>query len=190
MIFTLICFAIAVGLVIIDQITKAWAYATQIMQNDFFLGFIRFYYLKGGNTGISFGWFGGNTVAMIAITVLTVVMIGVIAALFFTIFKKNKPAQVALAVIEAGAVGNLIDRIVLGTVRDFVDVSPIGFGICNIADFCVTFGAVALIFIILFIGQHALFPLKKEWREKAKAEAAEEEQKKKAAEEPHPDDHD
>lgn len=181
MIFTLICFAIAVGFVFLDQITKAWAYASQIMQSDYFLGFIRFYYLKGGNNGISFGWFGGNTAAMIAITALTVVMIIVIAALFFTIFKKNKPAKIALAVIEAGAVGNLIDRIVLGTVRDFVDVSPLGFGICNIADFCVTFGAVALIFIILFIGPHALFPLKERWREQAKAEAAAEERRKKEA---------
>ncbi len=181
MIFTLICFAIAVGFVFLDQITKAWAYATQVMQDDYFLGFIRFYYLKDGNNGISFGWFGGNTAAMIAITALTVVMIVAIAVLFFTVFKKNKPAQVALSVIEAGAVGNLIDRVVLGTVRDFVDVSPLGFGICNIADFCVTFGAIALVFIILFIGSHALFPLKERWRAQAKAEAAEEERKKKQA---------
>ena len=97
-------------------------------------------------------------------------LIVALAALFFTVFKRNTPARITLAVIEAGAIGNLIDRLALGYVRDMVDVSPLGFGVCNFADFFITFGGVALLIIIAFIGKDALFPLTKKWREEAKAE--------------------
>lgn len=142
------------------------------------------------NEGFAFGLGSKTYWLMVLVTVLTVVMIAAIAVLFFTTFKKNKPAQMCLAVIEAGAVGNLIDRLCLRYVRDFVDVSAFrpfawlgsdfNFGTCNIADFCITFGAVALLIVILFIGRDAVIPVGK-WRrslreeEKAKlaAESAE-----------------
>ena len=131
-------------------------------------GFIELSYTE--NTGIAFGMFGNTPTAMIVITILTVVMIGAIAALFFTVFKKNTAARICLAVIEAGAIGNLVDRLCLGYVRDFVDVSSIGFGICNFADFYITFGAVALLVIILFVGKDAVIPLGK-YRRQRKEEA-------------------
>ena len=70
-----------------------------------------------------------------------------------------------------------MDRIAFGYVRDFVDVSPIGFNICNFADFYITFGAVALLIIILFVGKDAVIPLGKS-RKEAKAEEAEGKQEK------------
>lgn len=153
----------------LDLITKAWAYASLVQQSDYFLGFIRFNYLPGGNTGIAWGMFGSSKASMIVITILTGIMICGLVALFFTVFKKNRPAQACLAVITAGAVGNFIDRIFLGYVRDFVDVSPLGFGVCNFADFYITFGAVVLLVIILFIGEDAVFPMGK-WRKKRQEE--------------------
>lgn len=167
MIFTCICGIISLLLLAVDLITKAWAYAVQIQQNSYFLGFIRWNYLPGGNTGIAWGLFDSAEVAMTIITVLTAFMIVGIVVLFFSVFKKNRPAQVCLAVIEAGAIGNFIDRVILGYVRDFVDVSPLGFGICNFADFFITFGAVALLFILLFVGKDAMIPLGK-WRKACK----------------------
>lgn len=183
-VISLVSIIVMLVFLFVDQITKAWAYAAAVSQKKFFLGMIRFHYLEGGNDGIAFGWLGDNATAMKIVTVFTVVMVVIIAVLFYTVFKRNKPAQIALAVIEAGAIGNLIDRCILGTVRDFIDVSPLHFGVCNVADFCVTFGAVALVIIILFIGKSALFPLKKKWREEAKAEqraAEEKELQEKAA---------
>ncbi len=174
MIFTLVCAAIAFALLFFDQITKAWA-AAENVNRTVISRLLYFKYVK--NEGIAFSLFSGNAAAMVFITVLTVVMIAAIAVLYFTVFKNHKPARVALAVVEAGAVGNLIDRLFLGYVRDFIDVSAIGFGVCNIADFCVTFGAIALVFIIVFIGKNAIIPLKKEWREQAKAEAEAEKNK-------------
>ena len=164
-------------LLFVDQITKAAAEASQVNQNKFFLGIIKLTYAE--NPGMAFSFFSQNYTAMIIITVLTVFMIIGIAVLFFTLFKKNPPAQICLAIIEAGAIGNLIDRLYFGHVRDFLDVSPLHFGVCNPADFYITLGAVALVFIILFIGPSSMFPLKKSWREEAKRIEAEKEAKKK-----------
>lgn len=177
---------VMLALLFVDQITKALAYIylfwdakrTVPIIGDW----IQLQYAE--NDAIAFGIGSGNQLFMIIVTILTVVMIVGIAALFFTLFKKNTPVRMCLAVIEAGAIGNLIDRLCVvnadgvAIVRDFVDVHRLGFGICNIADFCITFGAVALVFCILFIGKSALFPLKKEWREQAKREENEAKEKK------------
>lgn len=162
MIFALICGIVTLLLLFVDLLTKAWAYAVMV-ETGYVLGLVRLSYLPGGNTGIAFGWFGESEWAMAVFIVLTVFMMGGIAALFFTVFKKNRPARVCLAVIEAGAVGNFIDRVFLGYVRDFIDVQRLGFGICNPADFYITFGAVALLLVILFVGKEAVIPLGK-WR--------------------------
>ena len=164
-------------LLFVDQITKAAAEASQINQSDYFLGIIKLTYAE--NPGMAFSLFAQNYTAMVIITILTVFMIIGIAVLFFTLFKKNPPAQMCLAIIEAGAIGNLIDRLYFVHVRDFLDISPLHFGVCNPADFYITVGAVALVFIILFIGSSSMFPLKKSWREEAKLLEAEKEEKKK-----------
>ncbi len=184
------CGLVLLLLLFVDQITKAWAEAAadcpplaSVHLTGYFLGIIGLTY--SSNNGIAFSMFAGNDVAMVIITVITALMIIGIGVIFFTLFKKNVPAQVCLAVIEAGAIGNLIDRLAcqnefLGHyVRDFIDVSRLGFGICNLADFYITFGAVALVFIILFIGPSSLFPLTKKWREEGKRLEAEKEKKKK-----------
>lgn len=168
---------VALVLLFVDLATKMVAEARAFAQQKYVLGLVRLWYVK--NTGIAFGMFSDNAVGMTLITALTIVLIIGIGVLAFTVFKKNGAARITLAVIEAGAVGNLVDRLVLGYVRDFVDISPVGFGICNIADFFITIGAAVLVFIILFIGPSALFPLKKEWREEAKRR--EEESKKHGA---------
>ena len=137
-------------------------------QSSYFLGIIRLWYTS--NPGIAFGIFGDNPVAMEVMSYVTIALAVLIAVMFFTIFRNNLPVRVCLAVVEAGALGNIIDRFYLGYVRDFVDVQPLGFGICNIADFFITGGVVAVIICILFIGKDAVFPLTKKWREEAKQE--------------------
>ena len=166
-------------LLAVDLVTKAWAESTNVRQSTFFLGIVRFYFTK--NTGMAFSWFDDNEAAMTVVTIFTGVLIVALVALFFTVFRRNTPARITLAVIEAGAIGNLIDRLALGYVRDMVDVSPLGFGVCNFADFFITFGGVALLIIIAFIGKDALFPLTKKWREEAKAEEERKEALKGAA---------
>lgn len=179
---TLICCLVALLLLTVDQVTKLLAHAVNIHQGNYFLGIVRLSYTS--NHGMAFSIGGNNPMFMTFVTILTVVMIIALAVLSFTVFAKNKPARYALAVVISGAIGNLIDRALLSDasgrfVRDFIDVSRLGFGICNVADFCITFGAVALIFIVMFIGKHAVFPLTKKWRAEAKADEETREEKKK-----------
>ena len=52
--------------------------------------------------------------------------------------------------ILAGAVGNLIDRIMNGFVVDFIYFQIINFPVFNVADICVTLGVIFLIIFLLF----------------------------------------
>ncbi len=189
---TLGCLLITLVFLFIDLLTKLLL--TGVRQSTYFLGIVRINFMF--NTGIAFGIAADNPIAMIIVTILTFFLIGGMIALYFTVFKHNFPVRVCLAVIIAGAIGNLFDRLYFSifgatnvfsepgklyygaAVRDFIDVSPLGFGICNIADFCITFGAVALAFCVLFIGPRAVFPLTKKWREEGKRLDEEAEAKK------------
>lgn len=170
----------ALFLLAVDLVTKqiAAAYLGSGEVVEFIPGFLSFRFVH--NEGIAFGIGESNRAFMIVVTVLTVVLAVGIGVVSFTVFRKNRPVQVTLAFIEAGALGNLVDRLVLGYVRDFLDMSafqPFGwagwafnFGVCNVADYFITIGAAALLFCLLFIGPSAAFPLKKSWREEAQRE--------------------
>ncbi|HPD03170.1 MAG TPA: signal peptidase II, partial [Clostridia bacterium] len=59
--------------------------------------------------------------------------------------KEKKYIRLPLVVILAGGIGNLVDRIKFGYVRDFFNFQFIDFAIFNVADTCITVGAVLLI---------------------------------------------
>ena len=142
-------------LLAVDLVTKAWAESTNVRQSTFFLGIVRFYFTK--NTGMAFSWFDDNEAAMTVVTVFTGVLIVALAALFFTVFKRNTPARITLAVIEAGAIGNLIDRIFRSLrVVDWVSVRMYGlfgmdyFPTWNLADAAVVCSVILLAILLLF----------------------------------------
>jgi len=60
--------------------------------------------------------------------------------------------KIALSLIIGGALGNLIDRIRLNYVTDFLDFTLINFAIFNFADVFVILGVVLLSFMLLFKG--------------------------------------
>jgi signal peptidase II len=79
---------------------------------------------------------------------------GVLALLLGLTLKDTRfhaPEVVAVAAIVGGGVGNLVDRVRLGAVRDFLNVGigPLRTGIFNVADMAITFGGIALILIPL-----------------------------------------
>lgn len=136
------------------------------------------------NRGISFGI--GSTAPMwakLAVIVTTATLMGVLAVFFFRMDHKRTFLRVALVLIVAGGIGNLIDRLYYQVwdpasfaggfrdgVRDMVDLtfSFIGFSaVCNFADFWITFGAVALVLALLFFDRDAIFPVGK-YKEMAK----------------------
>lgn len=94
------------------------------------------------NTGAAFGIFENNTFLLSVITGI-IILIGIIAL----IAKKIKGGflQAVAVMIIAGGIGNLIDRIRLGYVTDYIKVLFIDFPVFNFADILVTCGSFMLI---------------------------------------------
>ena len=95
------------------------------------------------NTGIAFGLFKDQGVVFVIIPVIAITL------LIFNIFyyQNNRDISrtyiVALSMILGGAIGNLIDRIYLGHVIDFIDFRI--WPVFNIADSAITIGAVFIL---------------------------------------------
>lgn len=163
--------------VFLDQLTKMIAFSCLPTEGSHIWlieGWLGLSHVE--NDAIAFGIGSGNRTFMIVIMVLTSVLIVGIPVLWLTVMKSNRPAQICLACIEGGAIGNFIDRLLvknaagIAVVRDFVDLERFGFANCNVADFFITIGAVALVICMLFIGPQSVFPITKKWREEAKRE--------------------
>ena len=142
-----------------DQITKAIAFAVMgenapvTMVIPGFLGFNTVL-----NEGISFSIGEGGEWTQPIVIAITAVASIVIAVLICKIPKRRLLLRYALVLILAGAVGNLIDRIAMQAVRDFIYMN---FGFVdfsnNVADLEITVGAVMLIICLLFVDEEAIF---------------------------------
>jgi len=125
-------------LIVVDQITK---YLTgNFLKESVPLIKNVFHLTLAHNTGIGFGLLQNNNFILIFISVL------IIAALIylFNSSKKEKESLLAISLIMAGAIGNLIDRIFLGHIIDFLDFRI--FPIFNFADSLITIGIIYLIY--------------------------------------------
>ncbi len=100
------------------------------------------------NTGAAFSVLEGKQLFLILLTAT------VSAFLVFYIAKNRQSANrfllLALSLIAAGGIGNLIDRIRFGYVVDFFDFSIVPFPVFNIADIAVTTGC-GLLVIYMFV---------------------------------------
>ena len=104
----------------------------------------RFTYVE--NRGAAFGSFDESRwVFMIASTVL---IIG-LAIYLFKFRPQSKLACVSMSMIIGGGIGNMIDRIRLGYVIDFIDFRLIDFAVFNGADSFVCVGAGILILALI-----------------------------------------
>ncbi len=162
-------------LILIDQLTKAFADVMFIGKNgkptvfELVPGWVNLTITY--NRGISFGI--GSTAGIgtkIAVVIMTGVIMLALTIMYFTCDKRRTLMRIALVFVVAGGIGNLIDRVyyqvwdpatdalIRDGVRDMVDISSIGFGVCNFADFFISGGAVALVFACLFFDTYACFP--------------------------------
>jgi signal peptidase II len=98
------------------------------------------------NRGASFGLFQGQWFFLVLFTGLMLVCL-----LVFMLSDrvKGKLMLWALTLIVAGGAGNLIDRIFLGYVIDFIDFEVINFPVFNFADICITTGTFMFLFVII-----------------------------------------
>lgn len=130
-------------LVAIDQITKALV-ASYLSIGDtgfsFSIGsFDVFSITHVRNKGAAWSILEGKTYLLIAIAVIAIIIA------FYFIFKdkiKSRIGVISLIMIICGGIGNLIDRVRLKEVVDFIKVDFISFPVFNFADICVVVGAI------------------------------------------------
>ena len=131
-----------VTVVVLDQLTKLIVDAIigpdASRSSYWFLGdWLGFEYVR--NDGVAFGLqFGNNTLTVLA-AILAFLLIG---AMFWRLASGTVLAAVGLGLLFGGAIGNIIDRIRLGSVVDFVAVGP--WPRFNIADSAITVGVLIL----------------------------------------------
>ena len=130
--------AVVVAALAADRATKVWA-----MRDLQWRGPIRitpFFALSyAQNTGASFGL---GTGANWLFAVVSAVLIGVLVRLLARWPKESVWLQIGGALVLAGALGNLYDRLAYRFVVDFLDVRR--FAVCNAADWCISAGAAML----------------------------------------------
>ena len=141
----LIFVALLVG---VDQATKLWAVANLKDSSaiEVIPGLFELQYTE--NRGVAFSMLQGQRWLFIPLTI--VVALVILVMLLRSPLRRYKLFSFTCVLILAGAIGNLIDRIVYGYVIDFLYFSLIDFPIFNFADCCVVVGAILLFIFILF----------------------------------------
>ena len=146
-------------MVLVDQITKLWAVSSLIdspsveILGQFFM--LTLVYNEGGAMGTNFG----SSTAYLVSSMLILAFV-----LYYTYVNRNKPhLAYTLSFITGGAIGNIIDRIRLGSVIDFLDVDFFDVDLFgyqldrwwtfNVADAAITCSIVYLLVYVLFL-QH------------------------------------
>ena len=99
------------------------------------------------NQGAAWSIMEGKTWFLVGLPVLVC-----IAAVYymFRIRDKSRLELSSIALIIAGGIGNLIDRVRLGEVIDYILFEPIDFPIFNFADICIVIGAFLFAFSIIW----------------------------------------
>jgi signal peptidase II len=145
--------ATTVLVVLLDQATKAWIISTMRLYESFAVigGLFNITYVR--NPGAAFGFLAGASPLFRYVFFLSVTAAAILLIFhYLRVSRIEAPSLVlALALILAGAVGNLIDRIRFGEVVDFLDVffGRYHWPAFNVADSAITIGAAILIVILL-----------------------------------------
>ena len=161
----IVCLCIIAGVLSLDLITKSIA-VSQNFNVEIIPHLLKFKLTY--NKGASFSFLSDKPWAKYFFITLTFIVCLLIVAYFvFKMVKKQKPTKwlaVSLSLTLAGAIGNLVDRLYLGKVRDFIyvfyntDIFP---AIFNIADISLVVSVIMICVYILFLDEDALFKVKK-----------------------------
>jgi signal peptidase II len=138
----------ALAVIAVDQLTKAGVVDRMQLHESIPLvdGFVALTYVR--NTGAAFGLLAGRTAAL---RVPFFLFISAFAVVLLVWFLRGVPAERRLLVaacggVAGGAIGNMIDRLVLGEVVDFIDLSVGAYHwpAFNLADAAITLGVLVL----------------------------------------------
>ncbi|MEK6654977.1 MAG: signal peptidase II [Thermodesulfobacteriota bacterium] len=150
---TVFFLAMAALVLLLDQLTKAWIISTLRIHESFAVigGFFNITHVR--NPGAAFGFLAGASPAFryVFFLAVTVAAIALILRYLRTTRIEDLSLVFSLALVLAGAVGNLIDRVRFGEVVDFLDVyvGAHHWPAFNVADASITTGAAILMAILL-----------------------------------------
>lgn len=136
--------------VILDQYTKYLVVANLTLHETIELvpGF--FNLILTYNKGAAFGLLADlpDTIRYIALTVTTLIALSAVVYFLLRDYREDFIAQIALSFIVGGAVGNILDRVRLGMVVDFLDVyyNNYHWPAFNVADSAICLGVAVLLF--------------------------------------------
>ncbi len=132
-----------VAVFIVDQLSKGWVRSHMLLEESIpSEGFFRLTYTT--NTGSAFGLFQNQTTVL---TLASFVGIGILILFFRNQSIPQLWLRTSLGLQLGGAAGNLVDRITLGRVTDFIDVGP--WPVFNLADASIVTGLVVLAWFLL-----------------------------------------
>jgi signal peptidase II len=133
--------AVMVAVIIVDRLTKhAVVTGIPIGSVHKFLPAVQLVDVR--NSGVAFGFFAGGGALVL---VLTFLALG--ALLVYFLLRPTRPGLwLPTGLLVGGALGNLIDRVINGSVTDFVKL-PL-WPAFNISDMAITFGVLALLYVL------------------------------------------
>ena len=145
---TILSLSVVLILVVADQISKYWASVVLAQQGPIPLipDVFEFHYTE--NRGVAFSMLQGQQYIFIPLTIIMTVAL--VLMLLRSPMRNSKLFRASIILVIAGAIGNLIDRILLGYVIDFLYFSLIDFPIFNMADCFVVVGAILLFLFVMF----------------------------------------
>ena len=145
----LLCVLIAVAVLLLDQLSKYMVEAHLALGEsiDVIPGFFQLTYVR--NTGAAWSLFAGS--GMTFFYVGTIVALIVLGLFYRACDAKDHYNRIALSLMMAGALGNLIDRLCFHYVRDFFafDIFGYAFPVFNIADCALCIGVFMVILKIV-----------------------------------------
>lgn len=140
------CGALMGALLIADRLTKAWAAADLMGRRMIVIPHVlSFAYTE--NTGAAFGLLSGMRVLNGILTLALMIGLGI----FIWRNRHSTGMLVSGAVVMAGGVSHLYDRLLGRNIIDFIKLEFIDFPIFNVADICICCGAVALAAVYILI---------------------------------------
>lgn len=134
--------------VALDQITKAIVVNTMALHESIPLIEDVFAFTRVHNYGAAWGMLSDHRWIFILFTGISLIILPIF---LYRYRKLHFLFGFSLSLIIGGAIGNMIDRIFLGYVVDFLEAAFIDFPVFNVADICVVCGAVIMFIYIAFI---------------------------------------
>lgn len=151
----MVALLLTILITLLDQGTKYYVRSTMALEQSITMlpGFFTVTYVR--NTGAAWGMFGGQNLSL---TVFSLVMLVLMVIFHRTFLSDTLEHKIALGLLLGGIIGNLVDRVKLGWVTDFIDLSVRGhhWPTFNISDAAICAGVALYVVSSLWLSNHPL----------------------------------